>query len=50
MERIEGLEGAGAVDWTHEVAGITSSSRLRSHITFGRHVDASVGEPQVYEM
>lgn len=46
MERIEGLEVAGAVDWTHEVAGITSS-RLRSHITFGRHVDASVGEPQV---
>lgn len=34
------------LDWTHKVAGITSS-RLRSHVAFGRHVDASVGWPQV---
>lgn len=49
MEQIGGLERDGALDWTHKVAGITSS-RLRSHVTFGRHVDASVGEPRVCEM
>lgn len=41
-----GLEREGALGRTHEVAGITSS-RLRSHVTFGRHVDAGVREPRV---
>lgn len=49
MERIEELGWERALNSTYKVAGITSS-RLRSHVTFGRHDDASVGGPQVCEM
>lgn len=44
-EEIKEPRGNGVWARTHKVAGITSS-RLRSHVAFGRHVVASVGGPR----